>query len=61
MANTLTATSIGQVAQLLQCNVSTIERIAQRLQLIPVLRLNYILHFNDAQIDAIRRELEKTK
>jgi hypothetical protein len=56
---TINATSIGNAACNLQITVGRLERIAEQLQLQPVLVLDHVRHYSDDQIELIRAEVVK--
>jgi len=56
---TINATSIGNAACNLQITVGRLERIAELLQLRPVLVLDNVRHYSDGQIERIRKQLPR--
>ena len=51
--------SIGQLAAHVQSPVRSIERAAERLQLVPAMRLNGVAHFDGEQVEALTAELRR--
>lgn len=58
---TIEAISIGNAAANLQTNVRTVERVAAKLRLEPVLLLDGVRHFDGNQIERIRNQIRGTK
>ena len=55
---TIEAIWIGHAACNLQASVGAVQRTAELLRLQPVLTLDGIPHFNESQIEKIRRRLK---
>jgi hypothetical protein len=51
--------SIGALASHLRVTVRTIEQEAQRLNLAPACRINYVVHFDGEQVERLTEQLQK--
>jgi hypothetical protein len=49
--------AIGQLAAHLQCSVRSIERAADKLRIVPALRLNLVPYFDADQVSTLTAEL----
>jgi hypothetical protein len=56
---TIHASSIGNVAFNVRTTVNSVERIASRLHLEPVMVIDGVKHFDDQQVEKIRSAIAK--